>query len=140
MNVFLDTEFNGFGGKLLSMALVPEDENLPQFYRELQVTDQLHPWVMENVIPHLNGPAVTFSRFQHDLAVYLNTIGPCNIIADWPDDIKYFCEALITGPGERVALAHNISFGLDFSIKYQSLIPHNALADARAIREWYISK
>ena len=26
----------------------------------------------------------------------------CNIIADWPCDIKYFCEALIVGPGTRV--------------------------------------
>ena len=37
MKLFLDTEFNGFGGKLISMALVPEDKTLPEFYKELEI-------------------------------------------------------------------------------------------------------
>jgi hypothetical protein len=137
VNLFLDTEFNGFGGKLISMALVPQDLTKPEFYRELLITEQLDPWVRDNVVPHLFQPAITFSKFQQDLATYLHVIGPCNIIVDWPDDIKYFCEALITGPGERINLSHKITFELDLSIEYQSLVPHNALADARAIGEAY---
>jgi hypothetical protein len=40
--LFLDTEFNGFGGKLISMALVPENNKIPEFYVELEMKDQLH--------------------------------------------------------------------------------------------------
>jgi hypothetical protein len=46
---FLDTEFNGFGGTLLSLALVPEDGE--EFYAIIASDDPLHPWVERNVIP-----------------------------------------------------------------------------------------
>jgi hypothetical protein len=135
--LFLDTEFNGFGGKLISMALVPENNKIPEFYVELEMKDQLHPWVKENVVPHLFLNPCTNNEFQNALAQYLNLVGGCIIVADWPDDIRYFCESLITGPGERIAISNNIKFELDFSIKYESLVPHNALHDARAIRDVY---
>jgi hypothetical protein len=41
MRFFLDTEFNGFGGKLMSLALVPENNSKPEFYKELVMNDQL---------------------------------------------------------------------------------------------------
>ncbi len=135
--LFLDTEFNGFGGKLISMALVPENNTIPEFYVELEIKDQLEPWVRENVVPHLFLNPYSYTKFQSALAQYLNLAGDCTIVADWPDDIRYFCESLITGPGERIALRNNIKFELDFSIEYESLVPHNALHDARAIRDVY---
>lgn len=140
MRLFLDTEFNGFGGRLISMALVPEKETDFEFYKELHITDQLHPWVRDNVVPHLILPSIGYSEFQDALANYLWNVGDCTIIADWPDDIKYFCEALITGPGMMIKLMHNIKFELDFGIEYESLVPHNALHDARAIRNFYMER
>ena len=140
MRLFLDTEFNGFGGRLISMALVPEKETDFEFYKELHITDQLHPWVRDNVVPHLILPSISYSEFQGALANYLWNVGDCTIIADWPDDIKYFCEALITGPGMMIKLMHNIKFELDFGIEYESLVPHNALHDARAIRNFYMER
>ena len=141
MRFFLDTEFNGFGGKLLSMALVPEDNSKPEFYKELEMNDQLHPWVRDNVVPHLFQPPVTRQQFQNALAQYL---WECHeeiiIIADWPDDIRYFCESLITGPGMMMKFVNNIKFELDFGIEYESLVPHNALFDARAIRDFYMKR
>jgi hypothetical protein len=136
--LFLDTEFNGFGGKLMSLALVPEDISTPYFYRELEMKDQLESWVRENVVPHMFMVPISRSQFQQDLANYLWKIGDCTIIADWPDDIRYFCESLITGPGMSLNLLHNIGFYLDFGIQYESAVPHNALHDAMAIREHYI--
>lgn len=135
---FLDTEFNGFGGKLISMAMVPEDATVREFYVELEIKEQLHPWVKENVVPHLILAPKSVNSFQQSLAQYLWEIGECTIIADWPDDIKYFCESLITGPGMSINLMHNIKFELDLGIKYESVVPHNALHDARAIRDYYI--
>ena len=140
MRLFLDTEFNGFGGKLISMALVPEDKTKPEFYKELHITEQLEPWVRENVVPHLILPPIGYGEFQNALANYLWNVGECTIIADWPDDIRYFCESLITGPGQMINLMNNVKFELDFGIEYESLVPHNALHDARAIRDFYMKR
>jgi hypothetical protein len=139
-NFFLDTEFNGFGGKLISMALVPEDSSVREFYVELEIRDQLEPWVRENVIPHLILLPQSRLQFQKGLAQYLWEIGECVIVADWPDDIRHFCESLITGPGMSLNLLHSIKFELDFGIEYESLVPHNALHDARAIRDSYLKR
>jgi hypothetical protein len=136
--LFLDTEFNGFGGRLMSMALVPEDSKTAEFYCELEISDQLDPWVREHVAPHMFLVPSTYSQFQRKLMLYLNTVGSVTVVADWPDDIRYFCEAMITGPGECIALINSkINFELDMTIQYVSLVPHNALHDARGIRDFY---
>jgi hypothetical protein len=141
MRFFLDTEFNGFGGKLMSMALVPEDTTFPEFYKELEIKDQLDPWVREHVAQHMFLIPCTHHQFQQELANYLwNNKSETIIIADWPDDIRHFCESLITGPGMRLGLLPNIKFELDFGIEYESLVPHNALHDARAIRDFYMKR
>lgn len=135
MRYFIDTEFNGFGGKLMSLAIVAQDVNAPEFYCEIEMKDQLEPWVALNVAPHMFLVPKTYSQFQSDLANYLWTIGDCTIVADWPDDIRYFCEALITGPGQMINVLTKIKFELDLNINYTSAVPHNALWDARAIRD-----
>jgi len=141
MRFFLDTEFNGFGGKLISLALVPEDNTFPEFYKELEIKEQLHPWVRENVVPHLILVPCTHHEFQQSLANYLwNDKSETIIIADWPDDIRHFCDSLITGPGMMLSLMFNLKFELDFGIEYESLVPHNALSDARAIRDFYMKR
>ena len=138
--LFLDTEFNGFQGALLSLALVPEDSSEPEFYRELICKDQLDPWVLRNVVPHLFLVPISTHEFQSALATYLWNIGPCAVVCDWPDDIRHFCSSLITGPGEIVNIFHKIQFVLDTTITYNSKIPHNALHDARAIRDYYLKQ
>ena len=142
MRFFLDTEFNGFGGKLMSMALVPENLNAPEFYCEIEVKDQLDTWVQVNVAPHMFLVPASYSEFQLAFSRYLLNIeyDEIIIVADWPDDIRHFCESMITGPGERIIMPTNIKFELDFSIKYESVVPHNALHDARAIRDFYMKR
>lgn len=140
MKLFIDTEFNGFGGSLISLALVPEDPSMPEFYKELVIREQLDPWVRDNVVPHLITVPSTHNEFQQALAQYLRKVGDVTIVADWPDDIRYFCQSLITGPGEMVSLNQKIRFELDLGIRYDSLVPHNALHDARAIRDVYVKE
>ncbi len=146
MRLFLDTEFNGFQGKLMSMALVPENNSIREFYVELEMQDPLDDWVKENVVPHMylqnemNVEPFSRKQFQNLLAQYLWEVGECTIIADWPDDIRHFCESLITGPGMCLSMLHNIKFELDFGIEYESLVPHNALHDARGIRDFYMRR
>lgn len=147
MKLFLDTEFNGWGGDLISMALVPAMGE--PFYCVLDVSAMpVVPWVRDNVLPVLftgacaeDAVAVKTSTFQSRLAAFLRRAefrGGVEIIADWPDDIKYFCAALITGPGVCLStppLRFTIATGLP---KVESAHPHNALADARALRRAYI--
>lgn len=122
------------------MALVPENGSVREFYKELEINEPLHPWVKENVEPHLISVPCSQYEFQQALAQYLWEVGECTIVADWPDDIRYFCESLITGPGMCLTLLHNMKFELDFGIEYESLVPHNALHDARAIRDSYLRR
>jgi len=132
MEIFLDCEFDGHKGKLLSMALVAGDG--AEWYQVISkdATDQ---WVIDNVVP------VLFSTDQHSeimtLQEFLFQYEHIYIIADWPDDIKYFCEELVTAPGRRIdtpRLYMEIRRDID---SQASKIPHNALADARAIRDAY---
>ena len=53
MRYFLDTEYNGFGGALLSLALVPEDGS-EEFYVTLACDTPIDPWVERHVIPYLD--------------------------------------------------------------------------------------
>lgn len=142
MNIFIDCEFNGFGGKLMSMALVPQNPGWPEFYEEIEIKDQIEPWVQTNVVPHLFKAPISYSEFQAKLSQYLWDMrhNDITVVADWPDDLRYFMEATITGPGERINMPTVINFRLDLNIDYDSLVPHNALHDARAIRDVYREK
>ncbi len=147
MRYFLDTEFNGFGGELISLALVPEDGD-QEFYALLPLPETLHPWVERNVVPYLNAvpPSAhhgTMSRLEaaEALVAYLRHDHDPVIVADWPDDIAYFCALLITGPGDMVpigSLKFEFVSSPGFSTAAISKVPHNALHDARALRDFVV--
>jgi hypothetical protein len=135
--VYLDTEFNGFNGALISIALVSSTGD--EFYEVLECLDPV-PWVAEHVIPFLEKDPISLDELQTKLQQFLFSVGEMTIVADWPDDISYFCKLLITDPGE--CLNHpNISFILDQSLSSRdSEVPHNALHDARAIADDHLSR
>ncbi len=143
MRYFLDTEFNGYGGALLSLALVPEDGE--ELYVTLQCADAPHTWVERNVIPFLDmvPEGMKAPRLEHIAAAqalggYLASDPQPEIVADWPEDILHFCALLMTGPGQMVpipALTFRIVPLPGFSTAMNSAVPHNALHDARALRD-----
>lgn len=131
MNLYIDTEFNGFGGELISMALVSECGK--EFY-EVLPCDNPVDWVAENVMPILGKEPITLEWLQIRLQGWLHQFSTIHVIADWPEDIQHFCKALICGPGMRIdtpPLTMEVRRDLDST----SEIPHNALADARGIRD-----
>ena len=143
MRYFLDTEFNGFGGGLLSLALVPEDGT--EFYATLACDDDMLPWVERNVVPYLDhvpvglvAPRITRQDAAAELSHYLAVDPAPVIVADWPEDIAQVCSLLMTGPGEMVPVPR-LTFELvslgGFSTAANSAVPHNALHDARALKE-----
>lgn len=142
MRYFLDTEFNGFGGALLALALVPEDG--AEFYVTLECEDPIDPWVEQNVLPFLDmvpeglkGPRLGRQEAADALAHYLAMDPEPELVADWPDDIALFCSLLLIGPGLMVPIPP-LRLTLiplpGFSTAANSEVPHNALHDARALR------
>lgn len=137
MKIFIDTEFNEFGGQLISMALVAEDGN--EFY-EVLPCDNPGDWVSKHVMPILNKEPISQHVFNIRLVNFLDQYDTIELYADWPDDIKYFCQAVITGPGEMINLPY-FTCTVDRKLSARdSKIPHNALEDARAIYESYLEK
>lgn len=133
MNLCIDCEWNGFRGALLSMALV--DEYGREFYEVLQAPSYIDPWVKENVMPKLNKAPVSEKFLRVCLDAFLVRYDKIHVIADWPEDIGRFCEMLITGPGMRIdtpPLTMEV-----IRLDSYSENPHNALADARALRLAY---
>jgi hypothetical protein len=144
---FLDTEYNGIGGALLSLALVPEDGD--ELYLTLAVADQLLEWVDRHVAPYLDHvpdrlscPRLSRKDAAHALERYLHGDEEPLIVADWPEDVAQFCNLMITGPGDMIELRH-LTFRLtplsNFSTAANSKVPHNALHDARALRDHLLS-
>ena len=145
MRYFLDTEYDGFGGALISLALVPEDGD--EFYVTLECGDPLHPWVERNVVPFLDhvpvglvSPRLPRRQAADALSAYLATDPAPEIIADWPEDLTQFGALLMTGPGTMVPVPP-LTFRLvpmpGFSTAENSTVPHNALHDARSLREHF---
>ncbi|BBD97336.1 hypothetical protein SAMIE_1008370 [Sphingobium amiense] len=147
MRYFLDTEFNGFGGALISVALVPEDGD-QELYISLPLPDAVEPWVAQNVIPYLR---LVPEGVDHELdrieaadmvAAYLAGDPDPVIIADWPEDLAHFCALLATGPGQMAGVDFGLRLELinaaGFSAAANSRVPHNALHDARALRDFYM--
>ena len=64
------------------------------------------------------------------------------IVADWPEDIAQFNMLLVTGAGVMVEVPP-LTFKFvelsGFSTAANSKVPHNALHDARALRDYILS-
>lgn len=145
MRYFLDTEYNGFGGELISLALVPEYGD-QEFYTSLPLPDAIHPWVALHVVPYLRHvpPGIDNHMSREEAAAhiahYLAGDSDPVIIADWPEDIAQLCMLLVTGPGE-IAGVSGMRFEFirtpGFSTAANSQVPHNALHDARALKQFH---
>lgn len=137
MKVFIDCEFNDFQGPLISLALV--DEAGREFY-EVVRCENPSPWVANNVIPVLHKSWASLRMLQVRLEAWLAIYDAVHVIADWPEDIEHLCRVLITGPGQRVGTPPlTMEIRRDLS-SAASAIPHNALEDAKAIRQAYLNK
>lgn len=133
MNLWLDCEFNGWNGDLISLALVADDGR--EFYEVLSCAAPV-PWVAENVMPILHKVPIARRDFTEKLSGFLRQFNTCHVVADWPDDIAYFCKALITAPGERLNTPP-LTFAILTDLPraaYEVEWRHNALSDARGMQ------
>jgi hypothetical protein len=140
---YIDCEFDGHGGPLLSIALVREDGDSIHIQANVAAMDI---WVMHNVLPLMDQ-----HKAQRSVKVYHNEvggvirafIGNCTnpiIVADSPVDIGRFCQALSTGPNGGWASVdyplmtfevHNVDC---YPTDLPGAVQHNAWWDAMALR------
>lgn len=138
MKLFLDCEFTSFQGQLISMALV--DENGKYFYEVVNFSQvDCHPWVLDNVVPILVKESIPYEEFQQKLSKFLRQYPSIEVVADWPEDFWHFTQALLTGPGNMMTVP-DLNMELVRHLDYTSVLPHNALEDAIAIKAAYLKK
>lgn len=129
--LYIDCEWNEFGGDLISMALVGHGVE----WYEVFPCKKPGAWVAEHVIPILGKAPIEKAQGQASLQAFLaQVVGSSRaieIVADWPEDISYFCDFLITGPGKCIKTPPLV-FHL-CRVDSTSAVPHNALEDARGI-------
>lgn len=135
--VWIDTEFNGKGGDLISMGLVDTSDR--SLYFSLECSNPV-PWVAKHVMPVLNTKAVSRDQARSRLYRFLRRYRNVRIIADWPDDIRHFCAMLLSSSGDCMVtppIVFELEMGLGPTAPISS-VPHNAIEDARALRRLYL--
>lgn len=146
MRYYLDTEFNGHGGALLSLALVRDDLRYIYAIMPAPPRSQIVPWVASNVIPIMHdvpkqiAPVYPASQVHlaHALSAFFKGDENPVIVTDWPTDIKMFCEAIMVKPDEMVSIPR-LTFEMHrvdaYPTRVADAVQHNAWWDAVALRQ-----
>ena len=122
---------------------MPDDGE--ELYITLQYDVPLEAWVERHVLPYLDTvpPTLASPRMNRldaarTVAHYLAGDPDPLIVADWPEDIALISALLVTGPAMKVEVP-SMTFRYlalpGFSTAATSKVPHNALHDARALRD-----
>ena len=140
---YLDCEFDGHNGALLSLALVPESGGGIHIQID---TPAMDIWVLRNVVPLMASHEAPQSIKVYPLdagRAIRDFLADCAcpvIVADSPVDIGRFCRALSTGPDGQWASAdfpgmrfevHNVDC---YPTTLPGAVQHNAWWDAMALR------
>lgn len=140
---YIDCEFDGHNGPLLSIALVAEAGLGIHIRTHEQPRDS---WVIENVAPYFQSDNAWKSKVMVTNEVggrlWQFIGGDTNpvIIADSPVDIGRFCQAISTADdgGYAPCVADKLSFEVHDVDCYPTTLPgavqHNAWWDAMALR------
>lgn len=139
--LFLDCEFNGHGGALISLAMVSNTSG-KEFYEVLPLDKAYYDsWVMANVVPFLNKKSIPTDEFNKKLREFLTLHAGEIIVADSPADFIYLLDRLHNLKNDKYEMLNlNISMSLVMSDNLAPSMPHNALSDAIALKAWYHSK
>ena len=100
MRLYLDCEWNGPDGQLLSLALVSDDGE--EFYEVLPLCETPHPWVALHVLPALRREPVGAETFRARLKDYLWKYERLDVIADYPEDLTRFLRTLQICPNDMI--------------------------------------
>lgn len=144
MKIFIDCEFDGHNGKLMSIAAVT------RFGDEIYIICEDHgnpqdPWVTENVLPHITSHNCNNTHFVPEnkvgglLRTWLDQFERIEVIADSPVDIARFCNAITTNnnggyyPKSFKQIYFKVYNIEAYPTKISDAVQHNAWHDARAL-------
>ena len=134
--LYLDSEYNGFNGQLISLALCPDDGTEP-WYEVTELPKLIDPWVRAHVLPELGQEPLRPMLFKMSFHSYIQKFENPLIICDWHVDAVHFCQ-LLSG--------FDYGSSLDFEFRMHVLKTpriggpmsvHNALDDARILMTWH---
>lgn len=143
MKYYIDCEFDGHNGPLLSMAIVREDSRSIHIETTAIATD---PWVVANVVPAMSeNDATTHSLVQPyqvgaQVREFIGHDDAPVIVADSPVDIGRFCTALTTSSqgGYEPNVWDRLTFEVHdvdcYPTELVGAVQHNAWWDAMALR------
>jgi hypothetical protein len=151
---YFDTEFNGYGGKLMSAAMVRDEQDALYLIDDaaiqtLLMNGEMDPWVRENVVPILYSPPAGIEPVHAPSSewgalisefIYREDEVP-QVFADWMTDIADLMNLFVTGPGTGVPMAHQTHMvclrHLDvYPTTLPGAVQHNAAWDALALKRW----
>lgn len=142
MRYYLDCEFDGHNGPLLSLALVRDNSSGIYIATTAEAKD---PWVVANVVPLIDRHSCRMAVrcAPNEVGAVIRTFIDCDaptIVADSPVDIGRFCRAISTGRDGEWASAeyprmtfevHNVDC---YPTDLANAVQHNAWWDAMALR------
>ena len=140
---YIDCEFDGHNGPLLSLAIVGDDTRSVHIRTHETARD---PWVISNVVPimdHHEAPAsqwIPLNAVGESIRKFFRNVAQPVIVADSPVDIGRFCTALSTGEdGGWISTDYQkMTFEVYNVDCYPTDLPgavqHNAWWDAMALR------
>ncbi len=141
---YLDCEFDGHDGPLLSIALVAEAGAGIHIRTHVRAKD---PWVIENVMPLMGShnawksEVLALNDVGERLKQFIGGDQAPVIVADSPVDIGRFCRAISTGADGEWSSAdwpamtfevHNVDC---YPTTLAGAVQHNAWWDAMALRQ-----
>jgi hypothetical protein len=140
---YIDCEFDGHAGPLLSIAVV-DDSGVGVHVQTPEIAKD--PWVIENVVPKMHagrGEHVycSVAEVGDRIKRFIGDVSHPVIIADSPVDIGRFCSAISTAPdGGWASTGYpNMTFEVHNVDCYPTAligaVQHNAWWDAMALRE-----
>lgn len=145
--LYLDTEYNGHYGGLISIALYnpTSDTHFYAVCSEWQTylkENLLTPFVIQHVIPKMLSNGYSRAQIVADLTMYLSQYKDnITVIADWPEDFIHLCGLLFRPsinnlPPSKIVPKLTMRLVTTPDI-HKSINPHNALADAVALYKNY---
>lgn len=141
--VYIDCEFDGHNGPLLSVALVREGGDSIHIRADAEPMDL---WVRQNVLPLMDSHKAARSEkvYAYEVGGVIRSFlgeGSPVIVCDSPQDARYFSQALTTAPDGGYApftldgLTIEVH-GVDaYPTTLEGAVQHNAWWDAMALRE-----
>ncbi len=151
MRYFVDCEFNGFGGELLSIAIVSEEgDSLYLAIPKSQITKMrtdgsLDHWVADHVLPVMSANGLSpkhmdRAKWGFELQRLLRGDSEITFVADWPEDISHLMQIMMVGRGGMINLpVFNVEMRrVDaYYVNLAGAVRHNALWDAMSLKNLY---